>query len=283
MVFVLTLGFMGDEESNISIEEAFEAGLDFTLDTFRIVILIMLIWGFVSFYFQKDIMFGFSWAKPVTRKQNPKIYNIVENLCISQGIQPPKVGIIEDDSLNAFATGRNMDDSRIVFTRGLLNTLNDREIEAVAGHELTHLLNKDCKLMFVGTVVVGVVSLIGEILARSSSRKDENGKGGALVLIGFALLILGNLIYPVLRLAISRKKEYLADLGSVELTHNGDAMISALEKISWRSEVKGSNKQIAMFYIETPTENRKKESSSLFDTHPSIDERIDAIRAYMGW
>jgi heat shock protein HtpX len=125
-----------------------------------------------------------------------------------------------------------MDDSRIVFTRGLLNTLNDREIEAVAGHELTHLLNKDCKLMFVGTVVVGVVSLIGEILARSSSRKDENGKGGALVLIGFALLILGNLIYPVLRLAISRKKEYLADLGSVELTHNGDAMISALEKIS---------------------------------------------------
>jgi len=280
MVLVFTLAFFGDEEAEVSLEEAFDASLSFTFDTFRIVIVIMLIWGFVSFYFQKDIMFWFSWAKPVTRKQNPKIYNIVENLCISRGIQPPKVGIIEDDSLNAFATGRKMDDSRIVFTRGLLNTLNDREIEAVAGHELTHLLNKDCKLMFVGTVVVGVISLIGEILIRTTSRKDENGKGNILVLVGFAFIILWYLIYPLLRLAISRKKEFLADLGSVELTHNGEAMISALEKISGRSEVKGSNKQIAMFYIETPTENRKKESSSLFDTHPSIDERIDAIKAY---
>lgn len=275
-VLIIVLAFVWvDETTDFSM--ALSNSLSLSWEIFWIVMLIVVLRGLISFYFQKDIMFSFSWAKAVTRKENPEIYNLVENLCISRGLPVPQIWIIEDSSLNAFATGRKINDSWIVFTRGLLNTLNKREIEAVAGHELTHLMNKDCKLMFIATVFVGVISLLGEILIRTWRSEKENK--GILPLIWLVCLILGYLIYPLLRLAMSRKREFLADLGSVELTHDGDAMISALEKISGRSEVKGSNPQIAMFYIETPTES-KKEKSSIFDTHPSIDERIDAIRTY---
>ena len=275
-VLIIVLAFVWvDETTDFSM--ALSNSLSLSWEIFWIVMLIVVLRGLISFYFQKDIMFSFSWAKAVTRKENPEIYNLVENLCISRGLPVPQIWIIEDSSLNAFATGRKINDSWIVFTRWLLNTLNKREIEAVAGHELTHLMNKDCQLMFIATVFGGVISLLGEILIRTWRSEKENK--GILPLIWLVCLILGYLIYPLLRLAMSRKREFLADLWSVELTHDGDAMISALEKISGRSEVKGSNPQIAMFYIETPTES-KKEKSSIFDTHPSIDERIDAIRTY---
>jgi heat shock protein HtpX len=157
--------------------------------------------------------------------------------------------------LNAFATGRRTKDSRIVFTKGLLNTLDKREIEAVAAHELSHIINKDSMLMLVTVVFIGIISVLGQVLIRI--RIGGNSKDNRIQMItmlaGLAFLILGYLIYPLMRLAISRKREFLADLGSVELTKDNQAMISALQKISGRAAVPSANKSIAMFFIESPT------------------------------
>jgi heat shock protein HtpX len=188
--------------------------------------------------------------------------------------------------LNAFATGRRTQDSRIVFTSGLLKTLDKREIEAVTAHELSHIINKDSMLMLVAVVFIGIISVLGQILIRI--RIGGNSKDNKLQMItivsGIAFLLLGYLVYPLIRLAISRKREYLADAGSVELTKDNQAMISALKKISESSSVPSANKNIAMFFIATPEveekSNRKKTSSSLRDTHPSIDERISALQHY---
>jgi heat shock protein HtpX len=171
----------------------------------------------------------------------------------------------------------------------LLNTLNKREIEAVAAHELSHIINKDSMLMLVTVVFIGIISVVGEVLIRI--RISGNSKDNRLQLItivaGVAFLLLGYLIYPLIRLAISRKREYLADAGSVELTKDNQAMISALQKISGHSAVPSANKNIAMFFIDSPTvtdqemrEITKIKKSSLWDSHPSIDERISALQHF---
>jgi heat shock protein HtpX len=197
--------------------------------------------------------------------------------------------MIETSGLNAFATGRRTKDSRIVFTRGLLDTLNKREIEAVAAHELSHIINKDSMLMLVTVVFIGIISVVGELLIRV--RIGGNNKGSRtqliMVIMGIAFLLLGYLIYPLIRLAISRKREFLADAGSVELTKDNQAMISALQKISGQSAVPSANKNIAMFFIESPRASNeevmgmaKPKASSLRDTHPSIAERISALQHF---
>jgi len=234
-------------------------------------------------------MFKFSGAKEITRTENPEIYNIVENLCISRGLPLPKIWIIPTPGLNAFATGRKTKDSRIVFTQGLLDTLNKKEIEAVAAHELSHITNKDSMLMLVTVVFIGIISVLGEILIRI--RIGGNNKDNRIQLITMlawlAFLLLGYLVYPLLRLAISRKREFLADAGAVELTKDNDAMISALRKISGHSSVPNAKKNVAMFFIESPTvsnaevtEIGKSKKSSIRDTHPSIDERISALQNF---
>lgn len=264
----------------------FNQGIRMTEEIFIILLPILVIRGLITFFFQKQIMFKFSGAEELTRTEHPEIYNIVENLCISRGLAMPKIWIIQTDGLNAFATGRRTKDSRIVFTQGLLDTLNKREIEAVAAHELSHIINKDSMLMLVTVVFIGIVSIIGQILIRSSYRSNNN-KNNILPLIGLGFILLGYLVYPLVKLAISRKREFLADAGSVELTKDNEAMISALRKISGHSSVSSANKNIAMFFIDSPAisneeimEISKPKKSSLRDTHPSIDERIQALQNY---
>ena len=201
---------------------------------------------------------------------------MIENLCISRGLPTPRIGIIETPGMNAFALGWRPKDSWIVFTRGLLNALEKSEIEAVAGHELTHIINKDSLLMLVMVLYIGAISLLGETLLRSGGRGGNSKNKNVLPLIGLVLLMLGYLFYPLVKLAISRKREYLADAGSVELTKDNQAMISALRKISARPEVKLDNKEMAAMFIVNPF----KKMSSLFQTHPSIEDRIKALEHY---
>ena len=204
-------------------------GLNKTLSIFPLVIIGLGIRWIVSFFLQKDIMFWLSGAKAITRKENPELYNIVENLCISKWLLMPKIAIMEEQWMNAFATWWKKDDSWVAFTSGLLKNLDKKEIEAVAWHELTHLINKDSMLMYVAYVFVWVVTLAGEYLVRStyywSSSSSSSRRGSWLLIFWFAFLALWYLVYPLIKLAISRKREYMADLGSVELTRDNQAMI----------------------------------------------------------
>lgn len=240
----------------------------------KLLVPVLLIWCVISFIFQRQLVFSFSGARAVTRAEEPEIYNIVENLCISRGLPVPKIGIIDEPGMNAFALGWRMENSRVVFTRGLLERLERKEIEAVTAHELTHIINKDSLLMLVMVVYIGAVALLGEILIRSGRSSSDEKKGNPLPLIGLALLILGYIAYPLLRLAISRRREYLADAGSVELTKDNQAMISALRKIAQKPEVPLENKQMSAMFIANPLE------TSRFQTHPSIEERIKALESY---
>ena len=274
---VVVFAGVGDD---MTFSQSWDLAFSSSGEIFLWTCIIVLIWGIISFSFEKEIMFSFAWAKEISRKEKPYVYNIVENLCISRWLPVPKIGIIDDMDMNAFATWFNINKSWIVFTKWIVENLEKEELEAVAWHELTHLINKDCQLMFIATVFVWVVSLLGEILIRINySSKSNNEKSGSwlFILLGWWFLLLGYLVYPLLNLAISRKREFLADLGSVELTKDANAMISALEKISWRATLKKVNKRISMFFIEDPVWEDK---SSLFDTHPSISERINALKSY---
>ena len=269
---------------------------ELTLQIFPIVILVVLIWGTVSFYFQKDIMFGLSGAKAITRKENPEIYNIVENLCISKWLPMPKIAIINEPGMNAFATWWRQKDSWIAFTSWLLKKLDKREIEAVAGHELTHLINKDSLLMYVAFVFIGIVTVVGQFILRWWWLWKWSKKSWWIMALWIAFRLLWYLFYPLIRLAISRKREYMADLGSVELTRDNQSMISALRKISTNSYVSKANNSISSFFTVSPKglsyinrksfdmdmddEWKKKIKTSIRDSHPSIDDRIDRLQNY---
>lgn len=241
----------------------------------------ILLWGIISFFFHRQIVFKFSWAKPITRQEVPEIYNIVENLCISRWLGVPKIGIIEDDSMNAFALGWNTKHAWIVFSRWLINRLNKAEIEAVAAHELTHIINKDSLMMIIIVVFVGVIWTLWQILIRVRGSREE-GKWNIIPLVGLVLLVLWYLVYPLIRLALSRKREFLADAGAVELTKDKYAMISALQKISTDSRIESIQKDtVAAMCIESPLD--KKEPwffSRLLATHPPVADRIKALESY---
>ena len=278
---------------------SWEEWWNIALKYFPLAVVGLLIWWLVSFFLQKDIMFWLSGAKAITRKDNPELYNIVENLCITKWLPMPKIAIMNEAWMNAFATWWKKDDSWIAFTSGLLQNLDKKEIEAVAGHELTHLINKDSLLMYVAYVFVGVVTLVGEYLVRyyswSGSSGSYSNRGRWMIVFWFAFLALWYLFYPLIKLAISRKREYMADLGSVELTRDNQSMISALRKISSNSYVAKSNTWISSFFIADPkiflwngvgwwmknyASNSWRKKTSIWDSHPSIDDRIERLQSY---
>jgi len=275
---------------------SWEEWWNLTKQVFPIAMFVIIVWWIVSFYFQKDIMFGLSGAKAITRKENPEIYNIVENLCISRWLPMPKIAIINEPWMNAFATWWRQKDSWIAFTSWLLEKLDKSEIEAVAGHELTHLINRDSLLMYVAIVFIWIVSVVGEFILRTW-RSSNSKKGWWILAFGLAFLLLWYLFYPLIRLAISRKREYMADLGSVELTRDNQSMISALRKISTNSYVGRANGSISSFFIAEPkvdvssmrrseywlwnyASNDWKIKTSIRDSHPSIDDRISRLQNY---
>jgi heat shock protein HtpX len=263
------------------------------------------LWIVIAYFFHQNLIDAVTGGEDVTRQQQPRLYNLLENLCISRGIPMPKLKIMESDARNAFATGLNRRQYAVTVTTGLLKALNDQEIEAVLGHELTHIRNGDVQLMVIAVIIAGVVGFFGELFFRmftnlswnssgsgsswsssssssSSSDSDSKGSGGGgaivVVIIAVALIVVAWLLSQVVKLALSRSRELLADAGSVELTKNPDAMISALRKIENRGELPGATSAVMELCIDNPREG----FADLFATHPSVDSRVQALVKYAG-
>jgi heat shock protein HtpX len=253
-----------------------------------------LLWIAIAYFFNQQIIDAVTGGQDVTRQDQPRLYNTLENLCISRGIPMPKLKVIDDSALNAFASGLNQRQYSITVTTGLLKQLNDQEIEAVLGHELTHIRNGDVQLMVVAVIIAGVIGFFAELVfrmffnsswrfggGRSSSSSDDDRKGGgafAIVLLAVVLIGAAWGLSLVVRFALSRSREFLADAGSVELTKDPDAMISALRKIEGRGELPGATSAVMEMCIDNPREG----FADLFATHPSIDARVKALVQYAG-
>jgi heat shock protein HtpX len=217
-------------------------------------------------------------SRPLERSEAPQVYNALENLCISRGLPMPTLEIIISPALNAFASGIDRRTYTITVTTGLLEALDPAEIEAVLAHELTHILNEDVRLLIIGVIFVGIISTLSDVLARRLL--DGSGRGSdkrplPVVILGLVVACVGYVLALLIRFSLSRKREYLADAGAVELTKNPEALIQALEKISGRHIVAGMDDEIAMMCIE----NTKTGFFDLFATHPALESRIAAIRA----
>jgi heat shock protein HtpX len=255
------------------------------------------LWIVIAYFFNQKIIDAVTGGHDVTRQEQPRLYNLLENLCISRGIPMPKLKIVDSPALNAFASGLNRSQYSVTVTSGLLNALNDREMEAVLGHELTHIRNGDVQLMVVAVIIAGVIGFVAELVFRmvfnsswsfgggggrsSSSSSDSDRKGGGafgIILLAIALIGLAWGLSLVVRFALSRSRELLADAGSVELTKDPDAMISALRKIEGRGELPGATSAVMEMCIDNPREG----FADLFATHPSIDSRVKALVQYAG-
>ena len=241
-------------------------------------------WG--SYYYSDKIVLSLNKARPATEEENLRLVNILEALVVSSGLNTmPKLYIVEDNQPNAFATGRNPENAVICVTTGLLDKLEYYELEGVIAHELAHIKNYDIRLSAVVSVMVGFVVMLSDWFTRitfwggTRDRDNDNNKGNAIaMLIGLIFLILAPIFGKLMQLAISRKREFLADATAIEFTRNPDGLISALQKISGdSSELKVANKATENMYIVTPFRNKKK-SSNLWSTHPSIEDRIEALR-----
>jgi heat shock protein HtpX len=246
------------------------------------------LWILIAYKFHQSMIDAVTGGREVTRQEAPRLYNLLENLCISRGITMPKLKVIEDDSLNAFATGMNDKQYSITVTSGLINSLNDAEIESVLGHELTHIRNGDVRMLVIAVIIAGVIGFFAELVFRlmfqggfswrgGRSSGDRKG-GGVVILIAIALIAVAWILSIIIRFALSRKREYLADAGSVELTKNPDAMISALRKIEGRGELPGATSAVMEMCIDNPREG----FSNVFDTHPPIDARVAALVKFAG-
>jgi heat shock protein HtpX len=253
-----------------------------------IAIVVAAIWYVIAYFSQGAIISLATGAKGVSRAEEPELYNLLENLCISRGLRTPVLKIIETEALNAYASGLNEKQYSVTVTRGLMQTLTREELECVLGHELTHIINRDTRLMVICAVFAGIISLVAEMMARvfryagawgsgGGRKRDGKGGGGLLILIGLALIFVGYGLAIVLRFAVSRKREYLADAGAVELTKNPDAMIRALQKISGHADIPSPGEVEVLFF-----ESRATGLAGLFETHPPIEKRIEALVKYAG-
>lgn len=244
---------------------------------------ILSTWG--SYYYSDKIVLALNKARPATKEENLKLVNILDALVVSSGLShTPRLYIVEDTQPNAFATGRNPENAVICVTTGLLDKLEYYELEGVVAHELAHIKNYDIRLSAVVSVMVGFVVMLSDLFSRitfwgGSKDNDSNSKGNAiLMLIGAIFLILAPIFGKLMQLAISRKREFLADATAIEFTRNPDGLISALKKISSDSnQLKVANKATENMYIVNPFRDKKK-SSSLWSTHPSIEDRVKALK-----
>ena len=243
-------------------------------------------WIVIAYWFNESMIDAVTGGREVTRAEQPRLYNLLENLCISRGITMPKLKIIDDDALNAFASGLNQRQYSITVTGGLIDNLDDPEIEAVLGHELTHIRNGDVRMLVIAVIIAGVIGFVAELLFRMLFQgglrfgrgRSSDDRGGIAIVIALGLVAVAWLLSVVIRFSLSRKREYLADAGSVELTKNPDAMISALRKIEGRGELPGATSAIMEMCLDNP----RSGFQNLFDTHPPIESRIAALVRYAG-
>lgn len=240
--------------------------------------------AFSSYYFSDKVALGIAGAKKIDKDDAPMVYGILENLSIGSGLKtPPKLYLISDSAPNAFATGRDPEHSSVAVTSGLLEKLNKREIEGVLAHEMSHIRNYDIRLMTIVAVLVGSVTIIANIMYRSSfyRSRDRSSSGGIIILIGLVLALLSPLIAQVIKLAVSRSREFLADASAALLTRDPEGLAMALEKISSDTEpLESASEATAHMYISNPLKKGKNADSfaNLFNTHPPVGERIRRLR-----
>ena len=258
------------------------------LSVVPIVLAGVAIWFVISYFFHTQMIQMATHSEPLERRDNKRVYNLTENLCMSVGMTMPKLYIIESDALNAFASGINEKTFAVTLTRGIINRLNDEELEGVIAHELTHIRNRDVRLLIVTIVFVGIFATIADLALRMllngggnmfSSRNRKNDKGGGAMLLLIILLVAGAIYFLsiLFKLALSRSREYMADAGAVELTHNSMALASALRKISGHSTLKEvGNDEVKELFIDYKAEG----FFSLFATHPPIEKRIQVLEQY---
>ncbi|HXW25648.1 MAG TPA: M48 family metalloprotease [Xanthobacteraceae bacterium] len=249
-------------------------------------------WIVIAYYFHQTMIDLLTGGREVSRTEEPRLYNLLENLCISRGITTPKLKVMESDALNAFASGLNAQQYSVTVTTGLLQSLDDAEIEAVLGHELTHIRNGDVRMLVIAVVIAGVISFFGELVfrmffysgyggwRRRDGEGERRGSGGALpaILIALVLVAIAWVLSIMIRFALSRRREFLADAGSVELTKNPDAMIGALRKIEGRGDLQGANSAVMEMCVDNPRED----FADLFDTHPPVAARVEALVKFAG-
>ena len=255
------------------------------------------VWIVIAYFFNQRMIDAVTGGREVTRSEAPRLYNLLENLCISRGLAMPKLKVMETDPLNAFASGMNEKQYSVTVTSGLLAHLDDAEIEAVLAHELTHIRNGDVRMMVIAMIIAGAIGFFAELMFRlwfnsgrgwrssgsSSSHGDSGGKrgrGGNFIAVAIAvgLIAFAWLLSLLIRFALSRSREFLADAGSVELTKNPDAMISVLRKIENRGELEGATSAVMEMCVDNPRQG----FADLFATHPSVDSRVEALVKFAG-
>jgi heat shock protein HtpX len=259
------------------------------------------VWFTLAYFFHQQIIDLSVGGRKVERKDQPDLYNALENLCISRGITTPGLRIIDTPALNAFASGIREGHYTITVTSGLIETLNKDELEAVLAHELTHVRNADVRMLVIAVIFVGIFSFVAEIVfrgimrsgvsvprrtssgsSRSSSSSSDSGKGGGgfilAIVVALVLIAIAYALAMVIRFSLSRRREFLADAGAVELTKNPDAMISALRKISGNASIPQAPGEVREMFIE----NDSAHFAGLFATHPPIAKRIEALVKFAG-
>jgi len=270
------------------ISKSFSIYIGYETGALGIAGIAFIISGVISFfgYYNSDkIVLRISNATPAKRDRDFDFYTVTENLAIGAGIPKPKLYVIEDSAMNAFATGRNPEHGVVVATRGLLERLNRTELEGVIAHELSHIRNYDIRLMSLVSVMVGTIALLADFMLRVRIKGNNNRSQGAAIflLLGIVFAILSPVIANLIKLAISRRREFLADASSVAITRQPSGLISALEKIAGDHEpLEAANKATAHLYIENPFKDQARSGvsklSGLFNTHPPVGDRIAALR-----
>jgi len=265
------------------------AVLGLYLDNISFGIIIMVVFATIYVLIvlasAESMVLGLSRAKPVTRESHPQLYNVVDGMRIAAGIPMPKVYVIDDTALNAFATGRNPERGVVVVTSGLLAKLNRRELEGVIAHEMSHIKNYDIRVMLFAAILVGAITLLADFLLRTflwggkGSDRDNGAPGIILILVGLALAILAPIIAQLVQLAVSRRREYLADADAAILTRYPKGLADALRKIKGDPDplVDTANKATAHLFISSPFRNKKGWWTRIWSTHPPIDERIGLL------
>ena len=291
-LFWFLLGYFSLQEPNFSVILDTASKAFYTSVTYIPYVLIFTaIWFTIAYFFHSKMIRMASGSVPVTRKEYPKLYNMLENLCISRGLPMPKFEIIDSPAMNAFASGLTEKDYTITLTRGIVETLPDDELEAVIGHELTHIMNRDVRLLVISIIFVGMISFFAQLFFRSlvyggssryryrssRSRSNDNRGGGAIIIIALVVLVIGYIFAILIRFSLSRKREYLADAGSVELTKNPEAMMRALMRISGHDKVDDMPDEIQQMCIEN-----SHNFMGIFATHPPIEDRIKTISKMTG-
>jgi len=289
LVFVLSFS---DESVEINV---WQESLLYVKDLSPYIFGGILVWFVIAYFVNTSIIRSATGARPLERKENKRVYNLVENLCMSQGMSMPKINVIEDDSLNAYASGIDKRTYTVTLSRGIINKLDDDELEAVIAHELSHIRNNDVRLLIISIVFVGIFAMLTQIavniirfMPRRSRSSNSKGGGGIVMIILIALLVaaIGYFFASLMRFAISRNREYMADAGSAEMTRRPYALAGALRKIAGDPYIEAVKRDdVAQLFIEHPKGKKKGSElfsgiTGLFATHPPIEKRIAVLEQF---